>query len=113
MDLKQIFVFNVKKVRKSRGMSQSKLAEACDTDISYIGQIEMGKRFPSMKLIEKIAWALRVEPYRLFMEESENGQDNLDGVDEFLIRLPDQLRKDMINRLNTAVNACIGQILSP
>jgi transcriptional regulator with XRE-family HTH domain len=44
-----------------------KLAELCDTATSYIGEIEIGRRFPSLKLIEKIAGALNVEPYEFFI----------------------------------------------
>ena len=46
-----------------------KLAELCDTATSYIGEIEIGRRFPSLKLIEKIAKALNVEPYEFFVPE--------------------------------------------
>jgi predicted transcriptional regulator len=38
----------LKKSRNIEGVSQMKLAELRDTSPSYIGQIEMGKRFPSM-----------------------------------------------------------------
>jgi transcriptional regulator with XRE-family HTH domain len=44
-----------------------KLAELCNTATSYIGEIEIGRRFPSLKLIEKIAGALNVEPYEFFI----------------------------------------------
>ena len=44
-----------------------KLAEMCDTATSYIGEIEIGRRFPSIKLIEKISEVLGVEPYRFFI----------------------------------------------
>jgi len=88
MGLKENFVQNLKKFRKIEGISQAKLAKLCDTDLSYIGQIEMGKRFPSIKLIEKIAAALNVEAYRLFMDEAGMQFGDLNEDDDFLLKIP-------------------------
>jgi transcriptional regulator with XRE-family HTH domain len=111
--MKQNFVQNLKKFRKIEGISQMKLAETCDTDVSYIGQIEMGNRFPSIKLIEKIAQALEVEPYRFFMDESGDKYGNLDTAEDLLLKLPQRLKLDLITRLNTALNDCVKETLSP
>jgi transcriptional regulator with XRE-family HTH domain len=67
MGIKENFIGNLRSRRAERGLSQMKLAELCDTATSYIGEIEIGRRFPSLKLIEKIAAALRVEPYEFFI----------------------------------------------
>ncbi|GHV60655.1 hypothetical protein AGMMS49587_02700 [Spirochaetia bacterium] len=69
MSLRDLFILNLKKIRKSEGLSQMKLAEKCNTAASYIGEIEIGRKFPSVEMIEKIAGALKVEPYLLFKEE--------------------------------------------
>lgn len=113
MGLKEIFVQNLKKFRKIQGISQAKLAELCNTDLSYIGQIEMGKRFPSIKLIEKIAVVLDIEAYRLFMEESGVQYGDLDENESFLIKIPPKIRTEMIKRLNEALNNCVKQTLTP
>ncbi|MFP3042120.1 helix-turn-helix domain-containing protein [Treponema primitia] len=113
MGLKQNFVQNLKKIRKIEGISQMKLAELCETDVSYIGQIEMGIRFPSINLIEKIGQALEVEPYRFFMDESGDKYGNLESADDLLIKLPKRLRLDLMNRLNTAINDCVKETLNP
>ena len=72
MDLQDVFISNLKTIRKERQITQEKLAELCNTDTAYIGQIETRKRFPSISLIEKIAAALKVEPYRLFKNNSNS-----------------------------------------
>ena len=46
-----------------------KLAEYCNTTTSYIGHIEIGLKFPSMEMIEKMAEILRIEPYLLFKNQ--------------------------------------------
>ena len=70
MALKQIFISNMKNRRKQVGFTQEKLAELCNTDPCYIRQIEIGRRFPSIEYIERIAKALNIAPFRLFYDES-------------------------------------------
>ena len=113
MTLKENFVQNLKKFRKLQGISQAKLATLCDTDLSYIGQIEMGKRFPSIKLIEKIATVLNIEAYRLFMDESGIQYGDLNEDDDFLLKIPPKTRNRIIKRLSESLNECIKQTLSP
>ena len=59
MDLKQVFIHNLRKFRNNKDISQAKLAELCETTTNYIGSIEIGLRFPSLKLIVKIGKALK------------------------------------------------------
>jgi transcriptional regulator with XRE-family HTH domain len=100
MDLKRIFILNLRRFRHERGISQIRLAELCDTAISYIGEIEIGRRFPSLKLIEKIGQALQVEPYRFFIDVSGNGHDELEETIGFLAKLPDKMKLTVINRIS-------------
>jgi transcriptional regulator with XRE-family HTH domain len=69
--LQEIFVINLRKYRKQAELTQEKLAELCDMNPRYIGQIETGLRFPSVDSIEKIADALDISPYQLFYDEIE------------------------------------------
>jgi len=48
------------------------LAELCSSSTGYIGEIESGKRFPSVKMIERIAVALEIESWHLFKNEPIN-----------------------------------------
>jgi len=73
----------------------------------------MGKRFPSIKLIEKIAVVLDIDAYRLFMDQSGMQYGDLDENDDFLIKIPSKVRNEMIKRLNEALNDCVKQTLSP
>ena len=59
----------MKKYRKKAKLTQEKLAELCDTDHRYIGQIETGVRCPSLEYVERIATALKIAPYCLFYDE--------------------------------------------
>jgi transcriptional regulator with XRE-family HTH domain len=48
-------------IRKSKNISQEKLAEAIEVHRTYIGFIEQGKRNPSIWNIQKIAQALKID----------------------------------------------------
>ena len=61
MSLESDFIANLRKIRKEKNISQEKLAELCQSDTSYIGQIEIGRRCPSLKFVEKIADALGID----------------------------------------------------
>ena len=74
MEIQAVFAENMKKYRKQAKITQEKLAELCNTDHRYIGQIETGRRCPSLEFIGKIAAALNVAPYLLFYDET--GADN-------------------------------------
>ncbi|MBI5491503.1 MAG: helix-turn-helix transcriptional regulator [Deltaproteobacteria bacterium] len=60
----------IKKLRELRGQTQEGLAEKADIDTSYIGQIERGLRYPSLKVLFRIADALNVKIIELFKEVS-------------------------------------------
>jgi len=66
MTFQELFIINLKDFRKSRKISQAKLAEMCESSQAYIAEIEVGKKFPSPDMIEKIASALEIESYYLF-----------------------------------------------
>jgi transcriptional regulator with XRE-family HTH domain len=102
MNLKQIFIGNLRKYRKEKGISQMRLAELCDTATNYIGEIEIGRRFPSLPLIEKIGLALDVEPYRFFMGEPGDNSPGLNEEIALLTQLSDRAKLQLINRISTA-----------
>jgi transcriptional regulator with XRE-family HTH domain len=45
------------------------LANLCNSSTGYIGEIESGKRFPSVNMIERIAGAFGIESWHLFKNE--------------------------------------------
>ena len=71
MDLRQVFINNLKKYRKEQKLSQMKLADLCGTSASYIGEIEIGKKFPSIEMIQKFSEAMNIQPYKLLMTEND------------------------------------------
>ncbi len=67
MDIIKVFGKNVRKYRTERRVSQEKFAELCGLHRTYISDIECFRRSISLDNIQKIADALGVETYRLFI----------------------------------------------
>jgi transcriptional regulator with XRE-family HTH domain len=65
--LRKILAENIKTYRKEMGFSQIKLANLIDSAPNYIAMIKKKKRFPTDSMLEKIAIALKKEPFELFM----------------------------------------------
>ena len=51
---------NIREIRKKNGLNQIELAERVNVGQSAISQIENGQRTPSVKLLYKMAQALKV-----------------------------------------------------
>ena len=71
MDIVKVFGDNLRKYRNGLGLSQEAFADKCGLHRTYISAIECGKRSIALDNIQKIADALGVETYLLFMKDEE------------------------------------------
>lgn len=89
------------------------LAEYCGISIGYIAEIEIGKKFPSIGVIEKIAAILKIEPYLLFKGQDES---KITEITEKTSHLPyfinKQLQKQLKTRIKAQINQSTSQILT-
>lgn len=69
MDIIKVFGSNVKKYRNKKGLSQERLAEKCGLHRTYISSIECFKRSISLENIQRIADALEIDTFKLFIDE--------------------------------------------
>jgi len=65
-DLKQLLATNIKRNRHRLGISQAKLAEKAESSTQYISMIELGRKFPSVEMLGKLASALEIDNLDLF-----------------------------------------------
>ena len=72
MDIIKVFADNMKKDRKQNGYSQESFAELCGLHRTYISALECYRRSISLENIQRIADALEVETYKLFLENEED-----------------------------------------
>lgn len=57
---------NVRRLRKTRGLTQAQVAEAAGLDLRYLGSIERGVGNPSVEMLGRLASALTVHPADFF-----------------------------------------------
>lgn len=74
MDIIKVFGDNLKKYRKAMGISQEAFADKCGMHRTYISAIECYRRSISLENIQRIADALEIETYKLFLEEDKKCQ---------------------------------------
>ncbi len=87
---------NMKLHRRRLGLSQAALAEKAGTAPNYIALIEVGKSFPSLPMLEKIAAALQIDALDLF------DKDGMISIDK------ETLRADVLGRISQVVNDAFG-----
>lgn len=68
MDIVKVFGTNVKKYRTKLGLSQEVFAEKCGLHRTYISAVECYRRSIALENIQRIADALGIETYKLFLE---------------------------------------------
>jgi transcriptional regulator with XRE-family HTH domain len=68
-DCRKLLARNMKKYRQILSIPQIALAEKVGCSTTLIGNIEIGKRFPSADNINRIAKALEVKVAELFAEQ--------------------------------------------
>jgi transcriptional regulator with XRE-family HTH domain len=99
LTIQELFIYNLKAYRKLRGISQTRLAELCDSSTGYIGEIECGKCFPSVNMIERIAGALEIESWNLFKNEPIKPSSSAISA-----KLAPTQKNEIIKRANAAIS---------
>ena len=69
MDIRRRVGINVRRIREERGYSQEELAFESGLHRTYISGVERGIRNPTVRVLDRIASALKVPAARL-LEES-------------------------------------------
>ena len=66
--LQDILVGNLKKHRRKCGFTQAQLAEKVNVSTHHIGMVDLSRNYPTLELVERIANALNIEIYELFID---------------------------------------------
>lgn len=69
MDIVKVFGDNLRKYRNTLGLSQEAFSEKCGLHRTYISAIECYRRSIALENVQRIADALGIETYKLFVEE--------------------------------------------
>jgi len=99
--IKELLALNIKTLRKKWGFSQEKLAEATNLSTQSISDIEGCRTWVSDKTLERLAKALKVDIFQLFIplhEENRNDPDLL--LYERLMKLRVAVKEDIDKRID-------------
>ena len=77
LDINKKFGLRIQELRKSKGITQAKLAELINVEGVTMSRIENGSRFPKKENIQSIANALNVKIKDLFDFEHQETKETL------------------------------------
>ena len=100
--LGSVFIKNLKENRKKCGFTQAQLAEKVNVTPHYIGMLEMGRNFPATDLIERIAKALNIEMYELFVEDNSPAKELEKLRQDIIIEIKKTITETVIDAVREA-----------
>ena len=104
LDIKEILAANIKENRRKIGLSQEKLAEKANMSLHYLAILELGRKFPSGEMLERLAEALEIETYELF-KVSLSPKDELE-------KLRNEIKNDINNTFGERFERSILDIIN-
>lgn len=86
---RRVLARNLRRARRRRRISQQELARRSGIPVGAIGSFELERSFPSAERIDRLAAALGIEPFQLFLNETDASTD-----DKYvsMVSLADELR---------------------
>jgi transcriptional regulator with XRE-family HTH domain len=67
--LREILAKNLRENHRKCGFSQEKLAEKAGISTQYLAMIEIARKFPASEVLERLAGAMDIKVYELFLIE--------------------------------------------
>lgn len=92
-ELKKLLGKRIREIRVARNLTQEDLSELTEIGASSISKIESGHFHPTDENLERIAKALNVEPYKLYMF---NHQKDIDDLKQDIIKMLDKATDEEI-----------------
>ena len=97
----------MKRRRKALALSQAMLAEKAGISSGYVGEVEMGRKYPSPEILEQIAAALEVRPYRLLMSDEDVAEA---AGREAVYAAADSLKRRLGDRLGAELDEWVREV---
>lgn len=69
-DFKKLLGKRIKEIRKSKNLTQEKLAELINIEVPSMSYIETGKFAPSVETLQKLSEVLQVKPWEFYYFET-------------------------------------------
>ena len=105
MYTKELIGKRIQELRKRQGLSQEQVAAKAEINSNYLSRIECGKENPTLDMLIKLANALKIEIWEMFvlrhMEDLEKVKKNIQSfiktADENSLRIAAKII-DVLNR---------------
>jgi len=72
MTLRVIVARNLRRLRRSQGLSQEELADRASINRNYVGMLEREENAATVDMLEKLAEVLNVDPIEFFKRPSRD-----------------------------------------
>ena len=95
----EILAKNLRENRRKCGFSQEKLADKVGISTQYLAMIEIARKFPSSEVLERLAHAMDIKVYELFLVE-HSPREELES-----------LRRDIINEMKLSFGEIVEKAL--
>ena len=103
--IRVVFAKNVKTYRNILRYSQEKLAEKTDLSVQSIKDIEACRQWISDHTLSKIAKALKISEFQLFLPENSNNEENFRKTYlKSIILLKENLKTILDDQFEDALN---------
>ncbi len=84
----------IKSLRKSRNITQERLAEIINMDITSLSKIETGRNYPQPETLEKISKALNLDISRMFtFKTPATNQDYVEAIKQNIQAMENDTQK--------------------
>ena len=97
LGIKEIFSKKLREKRRNYGLTQEKLAEKVGISTHYLAMLETGRNFPTSDTLERLATALEIHVYELFIIDHSPKEEM------------EQLRQEIVSEINQTVSKAIKQ----
>jgi transcriptional regulator with XRE-family HTH domain len=112
--LQELFIRNLRLLRKKKGISQLKFSEMVNISPNYLNAVENGKNFPSPEVIQAISDTLGIVPYQLFLEypiqmpaDTAGEKDKKTDEKRLFVQELAQVKQKIINEIDKEVAGLI------
>jgi transcriptional regulator with XRE-family HTH domain len=75
MALREIVANNLRRLRRSKSLSQEELADRAGINRNYVGMLEREENSATIDMLEKLANVLNVDPMEFFKRPSREATD--------------------------------------
>ncbi len=107
MNLKEVFINNLKFYRKKKGLTQNELTLAIDKSYNYINSVEQGKISPSFDVIQSICDVLEIKASWLFDDNASPQNIRAFNKEEYISEISDKLFAKLKNVISSEIRASL------